>query len=288
MYSFSESYGLPAIAQFASSGIWDAFYYPSWQERGVESPAQAYAAESRPPAWGLLNRQCAMLHVGAGGAEPARDSMIRNRPQAIHELLEQHRNRLLGVARLNGSDVARTLAAMDEWIVRGPMVGVCFPAVGPGAVACNHANFDPLVRKAAEAGALIILLCRYVAGEEDSPDLSTPSKVAELAARHPTVPLVCGHAGGDWEKGIRAVRGCPNVLVETSGFDPTSGFIELAVRELGADRIVFGSHLPGRSLGTELSKIVGAAISDRERSLIFAGNLRRLLAPILRRKGLPD
>ncbi len=72
-----------------------------------------------------------------------------------------------------------------------------------------------------------------------------------------------------------------NILVETSGFDPTAGFIELAVRELGAERIVFGSHLPSRSLGTEVGKIIGADITDEQRMLIFGENYRRLLKPIL-------
>ena len=62
----------------------------------------------------------------------------------------------------------------------------------------------------------------------------------------------------------------------------------MAVKELGVERVFFGSHLPGRSMGTELSKVLGAAISDREKELIFSGNLRRLLAPILRRKGLAE
>ena len=66
-----------------------------------------------------------------------------------------------------------------------------------------------------------------------------------------------------------------------SGFDATAGFIEMAVRELGAERIVFGSHLPSRSLGTELGKIIGANISDSHRKLILGENFRNLLNPIL-------
>lgn len=74
------------------------------------------------------------------------------------------------------------------------------------------------------------------------------------------------------------------IYAETSGFDPTAGFIEMAVRELGAERIVFGSHLPSRSLGTEFGKIYGADISLEQRQLILGKNLRRLLDPVLRLK----
>ena len=65
--------------------------------------------------------------------------------------------------------------------------------------------------------------------------------------------------------------------METSGFDATAGFIEMAVREVGAKRIVFGSHLPSRSLGTELGKVVGAEISEADKRLILGQNYRRLL-----------
>ncbi|MFN9911880.1 MAG: hypothetical protein ACK53L_04810, partial [Pirellulaceae bacterium] len=53
-----------------------------------------------------------------------------------------------------------------------------------------------------------------------------------------------------------------------------------------AQRILFGSHLPSRSLGTELGKVLTAAISEEDKHQILGGNLRRLLGPILQRKGL--
>jgi predicted TIM-barrel fold metal-dependent hydrolase len=91
---------------------------------------------------------------------------------------------------------------------------------------------------------------------------------------------------GPWAIHV-SVRPHKNILVETSGFDPTAGFIEMAVRELGAERIVFGSHFPGRSIGTQLGKTLSAKLSGRARELIFGGDLRRLLAPILQRQWLP-
>jgi len=51
-----------------------------------------------------------------------------------------------------------------------------------------------------------------------------------------------------------------DILIETSGFDTTADFIEMGVREIRAGRIIFGSHLPSQSLGTELGKIAAADI----------------------------
>jgi len=129
-----------------------------------------------------------------------------------------------------------------------------------------------------ESRCVIVQHTWFKTGGKQSPGESTPADLAILARRYPEQKFICAHAGGEWERGIRAVRSHVNVLVETSGFDATAGFIEMAVRELGSRRIVFGSHLPSRSLGTELAKIIGADISEQDRRLILGENFRRLLA----------
>lgn len=117
----------------------------------------------------------------------------------------------------------------------------------------------------------------YKTGGKRGPGESTPAELATLAKRFPEQQFICAHAGGEWEKGIRAVQKNDNILIETSGFDPTAGFIEMAVREMGAERIIFGSHLPTRSLGTELCKVTCAQITDEEKRLILGENFRQLV-----------
>jgi predicted TIM-barrel fold metal-dependent hydrolase len=165
-------------------------------------------------------------------------------------------------------------------VKNGPAVGVYFKSTPPGCLACDHPNFDPIVQRCGELGVLIMQHTWFKAQGKGDPGESTPAELATLARRHPAITFVSAHAGGDWERGLRAVRDCPNVLVETSGFDPTAGFVEMAVRELGAERIIFGGHFMSRSAGTEMGKILGANITDEQRRLIFGGNLRRLLARV--------
>jgi predicted TIM-barrel fold metal-dependent hydrolase len=110
-------------------------------------------------------------------------------------------------------------------------------------------------------------------------------EVVALAKRFPQVRLICGHSGGDWELGIRAVRAQKNVLLEFAGSDPHSGSVDLAVKELGADRIVWGGHGPSRSYATEIGKVLDADLSRSDQVKIFGGNFRWLAAPIFRRKG---
>ena len=63
------------------------------------------------------------------------------------------------------------------------------------------------------------------------------------------------------------------------------GAVEMAVRELGAQRVVYGSDAAGRSFATQLGKVMGAEIPEPARRLILGENLRRMLTPILRSKG---
>jgi predicted TIM-barrel fold metal-dependent hydrolase len=59
----------------------------------------------------------------------------------------------------------------------------------------------------------------------------------------------------------------------------------MAVRELGAERVIFGSDAGGRSFASQLAKVRAAQISEDAKDLILGGNLRRLLTPILTAKG---
>ena len=115
---------------------------------------------------------------------------------------------------------------------------------------------------------------------------STPYDLVELARRHPGVQFVCVHTGGDWERGIRIVRPQKNVSADIAGSNPTAGFVEMAVRELGPERVIYGSDVGGRSFASQLSKVLGARVPDAAKELILGGNLRRLLAPVMRAKGL--
>jgi predicted TIM-barrel fold metal-dependent hydrolase len=150
---------------------------------------------------------------------------------------------------------------------------------------CNRPELDPLVQRATDLKAVVfqhtwLKITGNLAGE------STPMELAELAARHPQATLICGHSGGDWELGLRAIRPHPNVYAELGGGDPAAGFTEMAVREVGAERVLYGSDAGGRSFASQLAKVLGADVPDSARQLILGGNLKRLLKPILQAKGV--
>ncbi len=59
----------------------------------------------------------------------------------------------------------------------------------------------------------------------------------------------------------------------------------MAVPELGASRVLYGSDVAGRSFASQIGRVLGADISLDDKKLILRENLRRLLAPALRRTG---
>ncbi|MEX2581054.1 MAG: amidohydrolase family protein [Verrucomicrobiales bacterium] len=282
-------HGLPSREQLKGYRTWDSYFTPSHSHPGPDGSSRLFAdveRSMRAIELGRIERLCYFAHVGLGTTNDADfEKLVRAKPETATKALERWPNLLLGMIQLNANDVPASLDALDRWIRDGPMLGVYFAGGGPSALTCTHPNFDPLVERIAELKGVIMQHTWFKTGGKQGPGESTPSELAELAARHPHQEFISAHAGGEWERGMRAVRDSPNVLVETSGFDATAGFIEMGVRELGAERIVFGSHLPSRSLGTELSKVTAAEIPEDAKRQILGENYRGLLRPILRQKG---
>jgi len=275
------TWGLPAPERLKGYRIWDSYFTPAHGHPGADGSSALVAdieRSQRAIQLGHIEKLCFFPHVGLGTtSDEAYETLIRSRPELVLKPFERWPDLLVGMIQLNANDVSGSLDALNRWLRDGPMLGVYFPGSGRGAMTCNHPNFHPLVERIAELKGVIMQHTWIKTGGKQGPGESTPPELAELAARFPHQEFLCAHAGGEWEQGIRAIRDSPNILIETSGFDATAGFIEMAVRELGAGRIVFGSHLPSRSLGTELSKVTAAEISEDTKKLILGGNYRRML-----------
>lgn len=264
---------LPPAEELARYEIWDAYLTTA---RGPALMADLEALLPLVERF-ALRRLCFFADVGLGTGSAAVEKWAREQPEAITAPLERWPERLIGFIQLNANDVPASLRALDRWLGDGPMQGVYFPGSGPAGLNCAHPHLEPLVARIAELGGAIMMHTWFKTNEPAGPHGSTPSDLVQLATRFPQQTFICAHAGGNWELGLRAVRDTPNIVVETSGFDATAGFIEMAVRELGAARVLFGSHLPSRSLGTELGKVLFASITEAEKKQILGANFRRLL-----------
>jgi uncharacterized protein len=221
------------------------------------------------------------VSMGLELSEDPTPEKMRQENDEVIRAVRAHSDRAFGFVYLNPRHTQASLDELNRCVRDGPMVGVKLWV----AQHCNAPELDPLIARATELNAPI-LQHTWLKITGNSPGESTPMDLAELASRHPQATLICGHTGGDWELGIRIILPYPKVYADLAGGDPTAGLTEMAVRELGAERVIYGSDAGGRSFASQLAKVYGANIPESARQLILAGNLQRLLRPILKEKGL--
>lgn len=211
---------------------------------------------------------------------PTPDQLRRKNDDTIEALTHWH-HKAFGLCYVSGEHVEESLQEIERCIVKGPLIGIKLWV----AKRCNTPEVETLARRAAELKGLIFQHT-WLKTAGNPPGESTPMDMAELAGRMPDVPMLCVHTGGNWELGIRAVRPHKNLYVEIAGSNPTAGFVEMAVREVGAERVIYGSDAAGRSFASQTSKVVGAQVPDAAKRLIASENLKRLIRPILKSKGV--
>jgi predicted TIM-barrel fold metal-dependent hydrolase len=207
-------------------------------------------------------------------------SEIRQANDDVLQALSHWNHRAYAFVYLNPNHLEFSLKELDRCVRDGPMVGVKLWV----AKRCDAPEVDAIIERATKYQAVIFQHTWFKVGGNLGGE-STPYDLVALARRHPNAKIICGHTGGDWELGIRAIRDTNSLSADLAGSDPTAGFTEMAVRELGAERVIFGSDAGGRSIASQLGKVMGADISEAERKLILGENLKRLLTPILKAKG---
>lgn len=137
-------------------------------------------------------------------------------------------------------------------------------------------RIDPLMALLDQFDVPLLQHCWYKTVKK-YPGESNPADVSNLALRFPTVKIIMAHLCGCRHRGIEDIAECPNVWVDTSGAQPEAGFIEYAVRRIGAQRLLYGSDAPCRDYGCQLAKVREAKISEADRALILGKNAEELL-----------
>jgi uncharacterized protein len=226
-----------------------------------------------------ISRLC--VYMGMKWSYDPSPADFRQQNDEVLAAIRGYPDRAFGFVYVNPKHPRESLDEINRCIADGPMVGVKLWV----AVRASDPLLDPIVRRATELKA-VVFQHTWIKVTGNLPGESTPMDLVALAKRHPTAKLICGHTGGDWEQGIRAVRPHANISVDLGGGDPVAGITEMAVRELGPERVLYGSDAPGRSFASQLAKVHGAEIANETKNLILATNLKRLLTPILEIKGI--
>ena len=221
-----------------------------------------------------VNEMWCSLPITGGGMAPLED--VRAQNDAVLRVMERHPTRIRGLCFVIPGYYREAIAEAERCLDAG-MVGIklynqykiCDPAV------------RPIIELASDRRVPILEHAGYLPAPEHlekQPLISHGADFAIASEAHPDAMLIHAHigGGGDWEWTVRAMRNTsPNLYVDTSGSNLDDGQIELAVAELGAERVLFGSD--GTMAGS-VGKVLDATIEEAERDLIFRGNAERILA----------
>ncbi|MBT3342540.1 MAG: amidohydrolase [Gemmatimonadetes bacterium] len=111
---------------------------------------------------------------------------------------------------------------------------------------------------------------------EQQPNISDAADFVRAAALYPECMLIEGHigGGGDWEWSIKQLRLAPSVYLDTSGSIVDDGMVEMCVRELGADRLLFATDM---TMEGGVGKILGAELTSSQQEKIFWKNFQKIL-----------
>lgn len=222
-----------------------------------------------------VDRMCLSLGTSRAGI---RDDTIRG-PQImahhndeVFQAWERYPDCFIPFCYLNPNYLPESLEEIDRCVVEGPFAGLKTII----DLFCDHPNYDPICERAAELG-VPVLQHTWIKATGNYPGESEPWRLLALARRNPTTTFIAAHTGGNWEIGIKTFADQENIIADICGGDPEMGYVEMAVREMGAERVVYGSDAPGRSFASQLAKVTGADISDEHKAQILGGNMQRIL-----------
>jgi predicted TIM-barrel fold metal-dependent hydrolase len=194
-------------------------------------------------------------------------------PQPDNEALYEtagHNPRAILCCQVNPNDGASALEvirqAATSW---GMRVLKIMPAIYQ--VRLTSPMADGLMRTARE----LSLVVNIHSGSE----ISHPLAIGALCRRYPDVPVLMDHMGyREWTAdALEAARDNPNLYLGTTiaSFEPM--VVERAVRELGPERVVYGSNWPNLYSDLAVEAIRRQRLGAEAEALIFGGNLARLL-----------
>jgi predicted TIM-barrel fold metal-dependent hydrolase len=183
------------------------------------------------------------------------------------ELVAAHPDQLLGYCYVNPAQVREALDEMERRLLGGAarFAGLKLWQ----ALRCSDRRLDPLMDFCAAYDIPVLQHTWTHAGPDGPgtlgrPGESTPEDLAALARRHPRVRFFAGHTGGDFVWGAAALKHLDNVWLDLSGGEALTFLAEAALRAVGAGRIVFASDASGRSIPSQLAKLLTLPVSDAD------------------------
>ncbi len=99
-----------------------------------------------------------------------------------------------------------------------------------------------------------------------------------LFKRYQHTPILLGHSGaGNPARYVECAKKYKNLFLEIVLSAAPYGLVEYFVREVGAERVLFGADAPWMAFGQPLARVLFANITDRQKKMILIENPKRIL-----------
>ena len=142
------------------------------------------------------------------------------------------------------------------------------------ATFCDDVRVNPIAEQAIKYG--LPILCHTFSKSMGQLDHESRGPQAEnIGRRYPELKFIAAHIGANVYAMVKCIKDVPNVCVDFSGSIFRRDDVEYTVKHLGADRVLFGSDMPG-VFENCLGKAESAGLSDRDREKIYYKNAVRL------------
>lgn len=245
--------------------VWQSVHLPDADWSGVETLVEA--AQSLG-----INKLCCSRPI-TGGAM-ADNKQVREVNDSVLAATKRYPEQIAGFCFVQPGNGPAALDEISRCVDAG-MIGVKLynqfkysePIVFPIAERC----IDLKIPMLGHSGHLT-----DAKSKASQPNISDSLDFCLLSGRYPELLLILAHVngGGDWEWAIKALRSCPNVYLDTSGSVLESDTVDMCVRELGHERILFGTD---STMEGGVGKILSAKLTPAQREDIFWRNLQRIL-----------
>ncbi len=199
------------------------------------------------------------------------------------EAAKRYPGRIFGYAVYDPNYSTQSLASVKEYLVMHEFVGIkIHPAAHTYPI--DGEKYDPLWKYASDSNTPVLShtwdtnpLATYPYDPRQT--CAEPKLIGRVAQRYPEVRIIIAHAGGHYDGHLQTIEVAQkhkNVYVDICGSTLTFGLIEWLVKEIGADRLLYGSDLNWADPRVHLGRVVGARITLAEKERILSLNAQDL------------
>jgi len=190
--------------------------------------------------------------------------------KAIYDATLKYPNRLIGYARVNPNLIEQAQRELRKCIHEYRFQGIMMHPEWESFMANDLTLLGPIFRIAEQYRLPVTFHAGYYPTCE-------PLLFLPLAEAFPSVQITLKHLGYRYIRdAITVARLTQNVFLETAG-NTSASEIRAAIKEAGAEKVIFGSDSPYIDPEIVIQKIkMLEDVSDREKEMVLGGNMARV------------